>query len=150
MSLQTLTSADLSLYWNHVWRPSWIEIHWNSIWLRVKSLHLRVRDHTTWCSRCSGQHWTLCFGLSQCNGHDSWLVCEVAIRTWSHVSPSHLRSIHATRAVECMEVEPYNFTWDPKSLVISPKNDMEAYMTTLFGGLLRDLGSELGQWVGYI
>ena len=25
----------------HVWGPAWIDVHWNSIWLRV-------RDHTTW------------------------------------------------------------------------------------------------------
>ena len=27
--------------------------------------------------------WTLSFGLSQCHGHGSWLVCEVALRTWN-------------------------------------------------------------------
>ena len=38
------------------------------------SLHLRVRDYTTWFWRCVGT----AFGLSQFHGHCSWLVCEVA------------------------------------------------------------------------
>jgi hypothetical protein len=42
----------------HMWKPAWIEIHWNSIWLREVTydftLHLRVRDHTTWFWRCVG------------------------------------------------------------------------------------------------
>jgi hypothetical protein len=29
----------------HVWRPTWIKIHWNSIWLRAKS---HVTAHYTW------------------------------------------------------------------------------------------------------
>ena len=69
----------------HVWRPARIEIHWNSSWLRAPShiashLHLRVRDHTTWCWRCVGtafEHFS--FGLPQLHGHGSWLMCEVAL-----------------------------------------------------------------------
>ena len=67
-----------------VWGPAWIEMHWNSIWLRHPvtydfTLDLRIRDHTTWCWRCVGTafgHFS--FGLSQFHGHGSWLVCEVA------------------------------------------------------------------------
>jgi hypothetical protein len=38
-------------------KPTWIEIHWNRIWLRAQShmtsqYHLRIRDHTTWFWRC--------------------------------------------------------------------------------------------------
>ena len=29
----------------HVWGPAWIEIHWNSIWLRARS---HVTSHYTW------------------------------------------------------------------------------------------------------
>jgi hypothetical protein len=80
----------------HVWKPGWIEIHWNSIWLRAHitysfTLHLRIRDYTTWSWRCVGTafgHFS--FGLSQFHGHGSWLVCEVALAralnfdtTWS-------------------------------------------------------------------
>jgi hypothetical protein len=43
----------------HVWRPTWIKIHWNSIQLRGPvtydfTLHLRARDHTKWFWRCVG------------------------------------------------------------------------------------------------
>jgi hypothetical protein len=41
----------------HVWGPTWIKFHWNSIWLRVTfdfTLHLRVRDHTIRFWRCLG------------------------------------------------------------------------------------------------
>ena len=70
----------------HVWGPTWIKIHWNSIWLRARShmashLHLRVRDHTTWCWTCVGMafgHFS--FGLPQHHGHNSWLMCEVALK----------------------------------------------------------------------
>ena len=39
--------------------PAWIEIQWNNIWLRGPvtydfTLHLRIRDHTTWLWRCVG------------------------------------------------------------------------------------------------
>ena len=66
----------------HVWwPPSWIQIHWNSIWLRAQShmashYTLRARDHITWFGRCVGNGpWTLSFGPSQFHGHGSWLVC---------------------------------------------------------------------------
>ena len=43
----------------HMWGPTWIENHWNSIGLRTMvtydfTLHLRIRDHTTWFWRCVG------------------------------------------------------------------------------------------------
>jgi hypothetical protein len=31
----------------HVWGPAWIEIHWNSIWLRARS---QMTSHYTWGS----------------------------------------------------------------------------------------------------
>ena len=31
----------------HVWGPAWIEIHWNSIWLRARS---HMTSHYTWGS----------------------------------------------------------------------------------------------------
>ena len=45
------------------------------------TLHLRVRDHTSyasWVVLWDGL-WTLSLGLSQFHGHSSWLVCEVAL-----------------------------------------------------------------------
>jgi hypothetical protein len=57
MALQTLTTVKLFDFY-HVWGPAWLEIYWNSIWLRVQSydftLHLRVHDHNTWFWRCLG------------------------------------------------------------------------------------------------
>ena len=66
----------------HTWGPAWIEIHWNSIWLRVQS---HMASHNTWGSVITLHDfggvldglWTLSFGLSQFQGHGSWLVCEV-------------------------------------------------------------------------
>ena len=71
----------------YVWGgPTWIESHYNSIWLRAR-LHMDshytwgfVIDHSTWVWRCVGTafgHFS--FGLSQFHGHGSWLVCEVAL-----------------------------------------------------------------------
>jgi hypothetical protein len=67
-----------------VWRHAWVDIHWNSIWLRAWSC---MTSHYTWGSvphymilevSWDGL-WTLSFGLSQFHGHGSWLVCEVAL-----------------------------------------------------------------------
>jgi hypothetical protein len=67
----------------HVWGSACKEIHWNSIWLRARS---HMTSHTTlegpWphyviLGVCWDGLWTLWFGLSQLNGHSSWLVYEV-------------------------------------------------------------------------
>ena len=68
----------------HVWGPTWIEIHWHNIWLRIRS---HMTSHYTWGSVTTLHDlevvWDglgkLCFGLSQFHGHSSWLVCEVAL-----------------------------------------------------------------------
>jgi hypothetical protein len=80
------------ILFHHMWKPTWIEIHWNNIWLRAHvtydfTLHLRIRDHTTWCCwRWIGTAFgRFSFGLSQVHGHGSWLVCEVALsKMWLH------------------------------------------------------------------
>ena len=73
----------------HVWGPAWIEIHWNSIWLRARS---HMTSHYTW-GFVTTLHdfggvldglWTLSFRLSQFHGHGSWLVCEVALSVFLH------------------------------------------------------------------
>ena len=46
VALQTLTSVDL-FYFIMVWEPTWIEIHWDSIWLRAQS---RMASYYTWGS----------------------------------------------------------------------------------------------------
>ena len=43
-ALQTLTTVDL-FYYNHVWRPAWIKIQQNSIWLKARS---HTASHYTW------------------------------------------------------------------------------------------------------
>jgi hypothetical protein len=60
----------------HVWRPAWIEIPWNDIWLRAQS-------HMTSLLEFEGILWLSLdtfFGLSQFHGHGSWLVFEVALQ----------------------------------------------------------------------
>ena len=46
LALRTLTTIGL-FYFYHVWGPAWIEIHWNSIWLRAQS---HMTSHYTWGS----------------------------------------------------------------------------------------------------
>jgi hypothetical protein len=78
-----LVSWSLELFC-HMWEPTWIDIYWNSIWLRVRS---HMTSLYTWGSMttlhdCGGVlGWPLdtFFGLSQFHGHGSWLVCEVAL-----------------------------------------------------------------------
>jgi hypothetical protein len=68
----------------HVW-PLWIEIHWNSIWLKARYIWLHTTLEGPWphymimeVSLEGPLHTS--FGLSQFHGHGSWLVCEVALR----------------------------------------------------------------------
>jgi hypothetical protein len=69
------TTGSFSFY--HVWGPSWIDIHWNNIWLRAR-LHTTLEGpwppHYTMLEVCWDGLWTLSFALSQCHGHSSWLV----------------------------------------------------------------------------
>ena len=44
MALRMLTSVHL-FYFYHVWGPTWIQIHWNSIWLRARP---HMTSHYTW------------------------------------------------------------------------------------------------------
>jgi hypothetical protein len=46
IALPMFTTVDLS-YFILVWGPTWIEIHWNSIWLRPQS---HMASHYTWGS----------------------------------------------------------------------------------------------------
>ena len=88
MALRTLTTGWFILFYQ-VWGSVGIDIHWNGMWLKDPftydfTLHLRPRGHTRWFWRCWDGLWTLSFGLSQFHGHGSWLMCEVALRGWSH------------------------------------------------------------------
>ena len=74
----------------HMWGHTWIEIHWNSIWLKTRS-HMTSHytwghDHTTWFLEvCWDDLWTLSFGLSQFHGHGSlarvW-IGPMALSMW--------------------------------------------------------------------
>ena len=90
-----------------VWRPTWIEIRWYSIWLGARS---RMTSHYTWGSMARlhdfrgvlGQPlgtflWALPTPMvrpldeSQGNppllrGHNSWLMWKVALKATSHTS----------------------------------------------------------------
>ena len=74
----------LFILFYHVWGPAWIEIHWNSIQLRVwlcMASHYTSRSVTTlhdYEVSWNGP-WILSFGFSQFYGHGSWLMCEVAL-----------------------------------------------------------------------
>ena len=80
MALQTLVTVDFILL-NHVWRPAWIEIQWNSIWLRAWS---HMTSHYAWGFVTTLHEFGgvsvgmafghFLFGVSQLNGHGSWLV----------------------------------------------------------------------------
>ena len=51
--------------------------------------------------------WTLCFGLSQFHGHDSWLVCEVALIKCSS-SPQPMIGENGQLVIdELVEVQDY-------------------------------------------
>jgi hypothetical protein len=85
MALQTLTTVKLFDFY-HVWGPAWLEIYWNSIWLRVQS---HMTSHYTWGSMTTihdfegvlGQPLDTFFWALKNSGHDSWFVCEVALRS---------------------------------------------------------------------
>ena len=84
MALRTLTTVGLICCYR-VWGPAWIEIRWNSTWLRAWS-HTTSRCilgfvTTTWFLELFWDGlWTFSFGLSQFLGRGSWRVCEVVLR----------------------------------------------------------------------
>ena len=81
MAHRMLTTVKLFYFIIYMWEPTWIEIHWNTIWLRVQShmashWNLRIHDHTTWFWTAFG-HFLL--GSHEFHGHSSWLMYEVAL-----------------------------------------------------------------------
>ena len=85
IALQNLTTIDL-FYFIVCEDLAWMEIHWNSIWLRALS---HMTSHYTWghvttlhdLGSVLGQLLDTYFGLSQLHGHGSWLMCQVALTT---------------------------------------------------------------------
>ena len=90
MALETLTIVVLICFY-HAYGPSWIEVHWDSIWLWTRS---HMTSHYTWgfvtTLRVSGGvlGWPLdtFFGLSQFHGHGS------RSRMWSGPNKSFQKS----------------------------------------------------------
>jgi hypothetical protein len=71
-----------SILFYHVWRPAWIEIHWNSIWSRARS---HMTSHYTWGSVTTIHD----FGgiLRPAFGHSRWTLTiswsRLLARVWS-------------------------------------------------------------------
>jgi hypothetical protein len=81
MALQNLTTI-YSIYFILCEDPAWIEIHWNSIWMRIRS---HMTSHYTW-GFVTALHdfwwswnglWILSFGLSQFHSHGPWLLAPL-------------------------------------------------------------------------
>ena len=83
MALQTLTLVDLFYFIMredpHEWKFIAIAVGWRSghIWLHT-TLEGPWPHYVILGVSWDGL-WTLSFGLSRFHGHDSWLVCEVAL-----------------------------------------------------------------------
>jgi hypothetical protein len=125
MALWTLTTIDF-IYFIIVWGLTWMEIHWNSIWLRAGHIWLHTTLEGPWpryiiLVACWEGLWTLSFGLSQFYGHNSWL-CEVALSyqpTLTYLSSHmwvtyHTRSHNMTCKVTPFDIYPHP-TKEPSS-----------------------------------
>ena len=86
-ALWTFTTVDLFYFimCEDMYEFNEIAFGWGSchIWL-----HTRLEDlwphYYMILEVCWNGLWTLSFGLSQCHGHGSWLVCEVALSVGYH------------------------------------------------------------------
>ena len=86
----------------HVWGPAWIQIHWNSIWLRARShtaSHYTRRYVTTLldCGGVLGHPLALSFGLSQYHGH------ILLARVWSGPNSMDCFSCEETQILRRMQ-----------------------------------------------
>jgi hypothetical protein len=85
MALRNFTTIEIILFY-HVWGLTWIEIHWNSIWLRAQ-LHMsscytwETVIRTTWFWKCLGDGLlTLLLGSPI-----SW--SQLLVRVWVALRP---------------------------------------------------------------
>ena len=78
------------ILWYHVRGPAWWEIHWNNIWLRIRSY---MASHFTWGSVTTLHDFggvlerplvTFIWALT-IDGHGSWLMCEVTFSWVAHI-----------------------------------------------------------------
>ena len=94
MALQKLTTIVLLCFIMcddvHEWKFVEVAFDWghDHTWLHttLEGLcpHYMILE-VSW----DGGLWTLSFGLSQFHGHNSWLVCEVALSSKETMGPSH-------------------------------------------------------------
>jgi hypothetical protein len=91
MALWTLIIVDL-FYIYHVWGPTWIEIHWNSIWLRAWS-HM-ASSHHNWGSTTTlhdlGGGLRMAFGHFLLGSHNFMVT---ALGSWFLVVCSAINSL---------------------------------------------------------
>ena len=77
------------ILFDHVWGPAWIDIHWNSVWLRARS---HMTSHYTWGSvstltwfrRCLGT----AFGHFLMGSHNFMVTTLGSCVKWPLVFPS--------------------------------------------------------------
>ena len=96
MALRTFTTGSLLCFMMcedpHEHKFIEIAFGWGSghMWL-----HTTLEDplpHSMILEVCLDSLWTLSFGLSQFHGHNSCLVCEVALRCWCEVNGPYMVS----------------------------------------------------------
>ena len=78
MALRTLTAVDLFWFY-HEWGPAWIEIHWNSSWLRARS---HINSHYTRGSVTTLHDFGMCLGDGLLDTHKI-LWSRLSARVWS-------------------------------------------------------------------
>jgi hypothetical protein len=87
MALQTFTTRWFILFY-HVWGPTSIEIHWNSIWLRVGSC---TTSHYTWRSVTTLHDFGGCvgtaFGHFLLGSHNLMVTALGSCVNWPQVWP---------------------------------------------------------------
>ena len=91
------THNHWSILFNHVWGRAWIDVHWNSIWLRARS-HLASRSTRGYVTTThdfggvSDGLWTLSLGSQKFTVTGSWLVYAVALNDMAHPFWCHTKS----------------------------------------------------------
>ena len=92
----------------HAWEPSWMHIHWNSIWLRAPSY---MASHYTWGSVTTlhalggalGRPLDTFVWAPRKYGHGSWPVCEMGLSS-SKAWPENFQSIFETVTIVTYQI----------------------------------------------
>ena len=113
----------------HGWGPAWIEIHWNSLWLRARHIWLHTTLEALWAGSvsldvCWDGLWTLSFGLSQVTALGScvkrpWGPVTIALQVVSMLEkaePVHVRfklCLRDQESIKWMQDGCKVFIWIP-------------------------------------